>query len=72
MNTFIIYYYCIGLPLGYILTLKTNLGIFGAWISLILSLVLINLTLILIIYKTNIDKRIVQISKHWKEIDSRK
>ena len=67
MATFIIYYYCFGLPLAYILTLKTNLGLLGVWISLVLSTILINLTLALMIYQIDFYKVITEISKKWKE-----
>ena len=61
MTTFIIYYYGFGLPLAYILTLKTDLGLLGVWISLVLSTILINLTLALIIYQTDFYKVIIEI-----------
>ena len=49
------------LPLTYILTLKTNLGYLGAWISIIFSVIITNLILILILYRSKIDEIIENI-----------
>ena len=62
MNTFIIYYYLFGLPLAYLLTLKYNFGLIGVWISLSLCSFMVNLTLIFMICKTNINLVIKTIS----------
>ena len=72
MTTFIVYYYGLGLPLAYILALKSGFGLLGVWISLILCTILINFTLAVMIYLTDFDKVITEISKKWKENNSRK
>ena len=62
MNTFIFYYYFIGLPLAYTFALKLNFGLLGIWVSLSFCSIMINLTLIFMICRTNIDLVVKTIS----------
>lgn len=53
-------YYVVGLPLGFLLGYKTNLGVEGIWIGMIFGTLLQTLILLFIIWKTNWNKEVEQ------------
>ena len=51
------------MPLAYVLTLKTSLGIVGMWISIIMGVLLTDIILISIIYRLNMNNIISNVSR---------
>lgn len=60
-------YYIIGLPLGFLLGYKTNLGVEGIWIGMICGTSLQTLILLFIIWKTNWNKEVEQASERLRK-----
>ncbi|KAI4351682.1 hypothetical protein L6164_006018 [Bauhinia variegata] len=60
-------YYIFGLPLGYLLGYKANLGVKGLWGGMICGITLQTLLLLIVIYKTNWDKEVEQTTKRMRE-----
>ncbi|KAK2983552.1 hypothetical protein RJ640_023086 [Escallonia rubra] len=53
-------YYIFGLPLGYLLGYKANLGVQGVWGGMIAGIALQTFVLLFILYKTNWNKEVEQ------------
>ncbi|KAF9668396.1 hypothetical protein SADUNF_Sadunf15G0124400 [Salix dunnii] len=53
-------YYVFGLPLGYLLGYKANLGVEGVWGGMLCGTALQTLLLLIILYKTNWKKEVAQ------------
>ncbi|GAV64755.1 MatE domain-containing protein, partial [Cephalotus follicularis] len=60
-------YYVIGLPLGFLLGYKTNLGVEGIWVGMICGTFLQTLILVFIIYKTNWNTEVEQASERMRK-----
>ena len=58
--------------MGWILGLKTLLGLFGIWVSMGVSSILADFLLIYYLYKTDIELTIKEISSKWKNSDDKK
>ncbi|KAL8159975.1 hypothetical protein V2J09_001512 [Rumex salicifolius] len=59
-------YYVVGLPLGFFLGYKTNLGVQGIWIGMICGTLLQTLILIYMVCKTNWNKEVEQATERMK------
>nr|XP_017233565.1 PREDICTED: protein DETOXIFICATION 35-like [Daucus carota subsp. sativus] len=65
-------YYIFGLPLGFLLGYKANLGVQGIWIGMISGTFLQTIVLLVIIWKTNWDTEVAEASERvrkWGEPD---
>ncbi|RYR40435.1 hypothetical protein Ahy_A09g046191 isoform A [Arachis hypogaea] len=60
-------YYVFGLPLGFILGYKVNLGVKGLWGGMICGIALQTLLLLLILYKTNWKKEVEQTNERMRK-----
>ncbi|KAL1340704.1 hypothetical protein AAHE18_09G034400 [Arachis hypogaea] len=60
-------YYVFGLPLGFILGYKVNLGVKGLWGGMICGIALQTLPLLLILYKTNWKKEVEQTNERMRK-----
>ncbi|WOG91360.1 hypothetical protein DCAR_0310609 [Daucus carota subsp. sativus] len=61
-------YYAFGLPLGYLLGYKANLGVQGLWGGMIIGMILQTMLLLAVLYKTNWTKEVEETSsrmEHW-------
>lgn len=67
MNTYMIIYYCIGLPMIWIFGLYTPMGLLGIWLGMGITALLVNSFLIYFVIQINIDETIKSIAKDWKE-----
>ncbi|XP_073024988.1 protein DETOXIFICATION 34-like isoform X2 [Primulina eburnea] len=59
-------YYIIGLPIGFLLGYKTNLGVQGIWLGMIFGTFLQTLILLIIVCKTNWDEEVAQASERMR------
>ncbi|KAE9589073.1 putative multi antimicrobial extrusion protein [Lupinus albus] len=60
-------YYLFGLPMGFLLGYKVNLGVKGLWGGMICGVVLQTLILLLILYKTNWKKEVEETSQRMRK-----
>ncbi|CAH8856933.1 unnamed protein product [Trichobilharzia szidati] len=60
-------YYCIGMPIALVLTYKTSLGIFGAWIGLAVGFALTTLTYTICALKTDWFEQARKVKKNLKD-----
>lgn len=60
-------YYIFGLPLGYLLGFKANLGVKGLWGGMIAGTALQTLLLLFVVYKTNWNKEVEQTTERMKK-----
>ncbi|CAL1404897.1 unnamed protein product [Linum trigynum] len=60
-------YYVFGLPLGFLLGYKFNLGVTGIWGGMIAGTALQTLILLIILYKTNWNKEVEQTTERMKK-----
>ncbi|XP_073291225.1 protein DETOXIFICATION 34-like isoform X1 [Primulina huaijiensis] len=59
-------YYIIGLPIGFLLGYKTDLGVKGIWIGMIFGTFLQTLILLVIVWNTNWEDEVVQASERMR------
>ncbi|KAK7343705.1 hypothetical protein VNO77_12664 [Canavalia gladiata] len=59
-------YYLLGLPLGFLLGYKANLGVEGLWGGMMCGIVLQTLLLLFILYKTNWKKEVEQTTERMR------
>ncbi|CAN6879777.1 unnamed protein product [Brassica oleracea] len=60
-------YYIFGLPFGYLLGYKANLGVMGLWGGMIAGTALQTLLLIVVLYKTNWNKEVEETMERMKK-----
>ncbi|ESQ54740.1 hypothetical protein EUTSA_v10025035mg [Eutrema salsugineum] len=60
-------YYIFGLPFGYLLGYKANLGVMGLWIGMIAGTALQTLLLMIVLYKTNWNKEVEETMERMKK-----
>lgn len=60
-------YYIFGLPFGYLLGYKANLGVMGLWGGMISGTALQTLLLLIVLYKTNWNKEVEQTTERMRK-----
>ncbi|KAL4595082.1 hypothetical protein ACB092_12G066400 [Castanea dentata] len=60
-------YYIFGLPFGYLLGYKANLGVTGLWAGMISGTALQTLLLLIVLYKTNWNKEVEQTTERMRK-----
>ncbi|KAJ4899480.1 detoxifying efflux carrier 35 [Raphanus sativus] len=60
-------YYIFGLPFGYLLGYKANLGVMGLWAGMIAGTTLQTLLLMVVLYKTNWNKEVEETMERMKK-----
>ncbi|KAG2244722.1 hypothetical protein Bca52824_093454 [Brassica carinata] len=60
-------YYIFGLPFGYLLGYKANLGVMGLWAGMIAGTALQTLLLMFVLYKTNWNEEVEQTTERMKK-----
>ncbi|XP_065617911.1 protein DETOXIFICATION 35-like [Quercus suber] len=60
-------YYIFGLPFGYLLGYKANLGVMGLWAGMISGTALQTLLLLIVLYKTNWNKEVEQTTERMRK-----
>ncbi|KAB5532486.1 hypothetical protein DKX38_019156 [Salix brachista] len=60
-------YYVFGLPLGYLLGYKANLGVEGVWGGMLCGTALQTLLLLIVLYKTNWKKEVAQTAERMRK-----
>ncbi|KAK9292117.1 hypothetical protein L1049_020075 [Liquidambar formosana] len=60
-------YYIFGLPLGFLLGYKANLGVMGLWSGMIGGFTLQTLLLLVVLYKTNWNKEVEQTTQRMRK-----
>ncbi|KAL3622145.1 Protein DETOXIFICATION 34 [Castilleja foliolosa] len=60
-------YYVIGLPIGFVLGYKTNLGVQGIWMGMIFGTFLQTVILLIIVWRTNWNEEVEQASERMRK-----
>ncbi|GFP91497.1 protein transparent testa 12 [Phtheirospermum japonicum] len=60
-------YYVIGLPIGFVLGYKTNLGVQGIWMGMIFGTFLQTVILLIIVWRTNWNEEVAQASERMRK-----